>query len=143
MRNRIIAGLSQGVFIPEAAKNSGSLHTKEFAYDYNRNVYALPGNINSYLSEAPNFLIANSQALCVLSYKDILKDYGINYNENKAAVQLTFDEKIIFDCLKKEPLSFDFLQIQTEIEPKKLNSYLTTMAIRGIIKKLPGNYYSV
>lgn len=141
-RNRIIAGLSDAIFIPEASKNSGSLHTKEYAYDYNRGVYALPGNINSSVSEGTNMLIASSQAQCVLNYNDILKDYGIEDRQIKQVYQLDIEQQKILDCLKNEPLTFDFLQIKTEIEPKKLNSYLTTMTIRGIIKKLPGNLFS-
>ena len=141
-RNRIIAGLSEGVFIPEASKNSGAMHTKEFAIECNRNIYALPGNINSYVSEGTNMLIATSQAQCILGYKDILKDLGITDNFKKEIHQLSIEEQNILNCLKNEPLNFDNLQNQTEIEPKKLNSYLTTMAIRGIIKKLPGNFYS-
>ena len=142
-RNRIIAGLSQGVLITEASKTSGSMHTKNFAYDYNRNVYALPGNINSSQSEGTNMLIATSQAQCVLGYKDIIKDFGIEDNIKQKVFELNFDEQNIYNCLKKEPYSFDNLQIQTQIEAKKLNSYLTTLAIRGIIKKLPGNMFSV
>ena len=89
-----------------------------------------------------NMLIKNSQAQCVLSYKDILKDFNIQDNQPKQVYQLDFEQQKILECLKNEPLTFDFLQIKTQIEPKKLNSYLTTMAIRGIIKKLPGNIFS-
>lgn len=141
-RNRIIAGLSEGVLITEGAKNSGSLHTKEFAFDYNRNVYAVPGNINSLESEGTNMLIATSQAQCVLSYKDILKDLGIQDSIVTRTFQLSIFEQKILDALRNEPQHFDNLQNITQIESKNLNSYLTTMTIRGIIKKLPGNFYS-
>lgn len=142
-RNRIIAGLSDGVLITEGSKTSGAMHTKEFAFDYNRNVYAVPGNINSEASEGPNMLIATSQAVCVLSADDILKDLGIDFKQNKQNFQLDMFEQKIIQAIKNEPQQFDNLQIITQIEPKVLNSYLTTLTIRGIIKKLPGNFYSL
>lgn len=142
-RNRIIAGLSDGVVITAGSKKSGALYTKEFAYDYNRNVYAVPGNISSAESEGPNMLIATSQAQIVLGYKDILKDFGLQDKTKKQVFQLSFEEQQIVDSLKNQPQYFDNLQILTKIESKKLNSYLTTMVIRGIIKKLPGNMFSL
>lgn len=142
-RNRIIAGLSDGVLITSGTKTSGALHTKEFAYDYNRSVYAVPGNINSQESEGPNMLIHTSQAQMVLSYKNILEDMGISYKQPKKILQLSVEEQLVVDSLRNQPQYFDNLQIITKIESKNLNSCLTTLAIRGIIKKLPGNLYSL
>lgn len=142
-RNRIIAGLSLGTLITEAGEKSGSLYTKEYALDYNRNLYLIPGNITSPMSKTINIMIKQCQGLCVLSYEDILDDIGFDSLKKETAFQLSINEKMILDIVEKEETHFDVLSNLTNLESKILNSCLTTMCIRGIIRKLPGNYYSV
>lgn len=141
-RNRIIAGLCEGVLLTEAGEKSGTIYTKEYAVDFNRNVYAVPGNINSVTSVGTNKLIKTCAAACVLDYRDILLDLNISDESAEKAVQLSVDEQIIMSYVEKGQIHYDELLNATKFEPKTLNSYLTYMAIRGIIKKLPGNYYS-
>lgn len=73
-RNRIIAGLSEGVLVTEAEEKSGSLITLEMALNENRNAYCLPGNITSGLSKGTNLRIREGAEI-VLSAEDILKDF--------------------------------------------------------------------
>lgn len=73
-RNRIIAGLSNGVLVTEAEEKSGSLITLEMAVNENRNTYCLPGNITSMLSKGTNARIQEGAEI-VLGSRDILKDY--------------------------------------------------------------------
>lgn len=142
-RNRIIAGLSLGTLITEAGEKSGSLYTKEYTLDYNRNLYLVPGNITSPLSKELNRLIKTCQGFCVLSFEDILSDLGFEKQKLENVVQLSINEKLILDIVEKEETHFDTLLSLTNLEPKILNSCLTTMCIRGIIRKLAGNFYSV
>ena len=72
-RNRIISGLSEGVLVIEARKNSGTNITVEFALEQGKDVFVVPGNIYSKTSDGTNYLITEG-AIPVLSYKDILKN---------------------------------------------------------------------
>lgn len=76
-RNRLIAGLSQGVLVTEAAGKSGSHITAEWAVEYGRSVYAVPGPITNPYTEGTKALI-NEGALCVQSAKEIAEDLGWN-----------------------------------------------------------------
>ena len=142
-RNRIIAGLSKGVLITEAGRKSGTIHTKEFALDYGRDLFAVPGNVNSSKSELPNLLIKSAQAECVLSGEDILEFYGINISkaEEKKIVSLNMDEQIIINLLKKGEQDFDYLAKNSNLPVNILNSYLTTLEIRGLIKRMPNKTF--
>ncbi len=142
LRNRIIAGLSLGTLITEASMRSGTIHTKEFALSYGRDVFAVPGNVNSSKSDLPNSLIRSAQAECVLSAEDILTHY--NYNIKKAekrVVEVNMEEEVILKLLKNGEQDFDYLAKNSNIPVNNLNSYLTTLEIRGLIKRMPGKTY--
>ena len=148
-RNRIIAGLSLGVFSPEMGLKSGAMHTINFALDEGRQVFVLPGNVTSSASAGTNNLICTLQGACVLEPNDIIE----NFDNHKIArdepvtkqknMQLTIEEQIVMDVLKTQEAHFDDLAKKTGLDTKKLNSLLTMMEIRGLIKKLAGNYYGI
>ena len=143
IRNRIIAGLSKGVLITEAGLKSGSIHTKNYALDFGRDVFAVPGNIFSAQSLGCNEMIKNGQAKLVTEIDDILEEYNLVYTatEEEPDKEFSDDEKLVMKLLSEKELSYQEIVNKTKIDAKTLNSLLTTMAIRGIIKKLAGNYY--
>ncbi len=142
-RNRIIAGLSLGVLITEAGEKSGSLITKEYALEYGKDIFAVPGNINSPRSAGTNRLIKSCQGACVTSPDDILEFYGIEKQKKKKTRQLSINEQLIFDALQAGELTLDEIQEKTKLDIKTLNSCLTTMQISALIRKLPGNEYTL
>lgn len=148
LRNRIIAGLGDGVLITEATIKSGTIHTKDFALDYGRQLYAVPGNIDNPLAGLTNEIIKTGQCAVVTCSDDILLDYeGVcnknQLNSDKMQMKMNFcdvnaDEKVIVDILQNGMISIDELTKKATISAKTLNTCLTTLEIRGLIKRLPG-----
>ena len=140
-RNRIIAGLSKGVLITEAGEKSGALHTKEYALESGKEVFAVPGNVNSSMSKGTNRLIRSLQGACVLTFEDIVCKFRNNVLTSKKPVlnQTSIEENLILSALKVEGKTVEELQEITKLPTNKLNSCLTIFEIKGIVRKLPGN----
>ena len=145
VRNRIIAGISKGVFILEATEKSGSMHTKNYAIEYNREVFALPARVGDIYSVGCNKIIQNGQAKMVLSSKDIIDFYGKHIERSKKdnVVELSFDEKIIYDILLDGESHFEEIAKKSNLDTKILLTMLMRMEIKGIISKMPGNMYMI
>ncbi len=145
LRNRIIAGLCKATFVVEAGEKSGSMHTKNYALDYGREVFALPARINDIYSVGCNKLIRSGQARMVLSAEDFVEFYGGQKTANNAvkSLELSFDEQRIYDELDLNELAVDELSAKTGLAPKVLLTLLMRLEIKGIIKKLPGNIYTI
>lgn len=145
-RNRIISGISLGVVVVEAGKKSGTINTIRHAIDQGREVFAVPGSIFSPASEGVNELISEIPDVFTTTPKQILKrlnignDTGEKEQEN---AKIIGDEKLIVETLYEGEMDFDTLQAKTHISSKCLISLLTRMEISGLIKKLPGNFYSL
>ena len=145
IRNRIIAALSEGVFVPEMGSKSGARYTLNYANDYGREMFVLPGPVNNFASAGSNILIKECQAACVLTPEDVLNRLGVDVvaeEVKQAKLQLNMEEQLIYNSIKDEQLHYDELIKITQLEPKMLNSLLTTMQISGLIQKLPGNFYA-
>lgn len=144
-RNRIISGLSDGVLITEASFKSGTIHTKDFALEQGKNIYAVPGNIDSTLSQLTNDVIKSGQGMLVDSAKDILADFDVDELKEKreVAYNLSMEEQIIVNILADGAKEFDQIVKESGINTNLVNSYLTTLEISGIISRLPGNFVTL
>lgn len=145
-RNRIISGLSRATIVIESAKKGGALITANFAFDQNREVYAVPGNINSEKSKGTNLLLRNMKAQIALSPELILEDLGIsslNRNEKKHN-KMKFknnNQELVYNSIDSEPIHIDELIHSTNIDISELLVTLLELEFDGYIKQLPGKYY--
>lgn len=143
IRNRIIAGLSKAVLITEAGLNSGSIHTKNYAVEFGREVFAIPGKINSPESEGTNNIIRECQACLCTDVTQITDFLGVlnKKNEPKPVFQLDITEQTILNYILAEKKSYQEIADYTGISTRELNTILFNMQIKGYIEKLVGNSY--
>lgn len=143
IRNRIIAGLSDGVLIPEATLKSGSMHTKNYALDYGKDLFIVPGRITDIYSVGCNSVIKSLQGSMVLSPDDILEAYHLKGEKLVGnVVQLSIDEELVLSIIGTNELHYEELLEKSGLEAKVLNTLLVRLELKKIITKLPGNYYS-
>lgn len=150
-RNRIISGLSQAVAVIEAASRSGTLITANFALDYGRDVFALPGNITSKFSEGTNNLIKEG-AFPLTSGKDILEVLNIDdrtvenkdleKNSKKNIFSLASDEKLVYDCIDLNFVNIEEIITKTGLDIKTTQYILTMLELKGLIRKISGERYT-
>ena len=146
-RNRIISGLSKAVIVVEAAENSGTFSTVEYALDNGRDVFAIPGNITSRYSSGTNKLIKQG-CPAITNINDILFELGSYYEEEEEEryisdipEELSDEEKEVYKNLLFEPVSIDELVYKMQKDLTQLQYILFNLEISGYIKKLPSMKY--
>jgi DNA processing protein len=149
-RNRIIAGLADLTIVIESSNKGGSLITANLANEYNRDVFALPGRINDTQSEGCNALIKQNKAHLIQSVKDI--EYIMGWkaeetkknNQTKLFVELTNDEKTIYDILhQQDKIAIDDIALLAKLPMSKTGSILLEMEFKNLVKSLPGKMFKV
>ncbi len=146
-RNRIISGLSKGVLIVEAAEKSGSLITGDFALEQGRELFAIPGPVQSNNSKGTNRLLKEGAQL-VTEVTDILEALWpgrpttkqLN-NHNNFTDKLDGQTQKVFQLINHEPCHSDEIARECGLTPMELSAILLDLELRGGIKTLPGNNY--
>ena len=156
-RNRLIAGLSLGVLVVEAARRSGSLSTAARASEYNREVFAIPGRVDSEFSAGTNALIRDQHAKLVTGVDDILDELGeageLIRKETAAAdgelggepvparLNLSADEQAVHAVLSREEQSIELIAEAAGKPAAKVASTLITLQLKGLVRQLPGGQF--
>ncbi|SJM92279.1 conserved hypothetical protein [Crenothrix polyspora] len=146
-RNRIISGLSQGLLVVEAAKDSGSLITARMALEQNREVFAIPGSIHNPLARGCNALIRQGAKL-VETVEDILEELSqYNHKVEKLvpfAVQSTLDleQQTLLNLIMFGPTSVDSLVESTGESVEVISSMLLILELQGYIETTAGGCYT-
>ena len=149
-RNRIVAGMTDATIVIESGERGGSLITALLANDYNRDVYAFPGNIDRPFSKGCNHLIADSKAHLITSGKDLIRLMEWELEDKEKAVQanlfegLEGDEKTIVTTIREfEKISLDVLSVRMKKPVNILSGLLLGLELRGIVMTLPGKKYAL
>lgn len=150
-RNRIISGLSLGVLVVEAAKKSGALITADFALGENRDVFAMPGKVDSITSQGTHNLIKEGAKLVenaddiILELKDKIADFLKNSDPKASGapkVVLEKGEDRIYGLLSKdEAVHIDEIVANTDLPVNTVSGMLVNLRIRNLVKELPGKKY--
>jgi DNA processing protein len=147
-RNRIISGMSLGTVVVEATRRSGSLITARLAGEQNRDVFAVPGSIQSFKSTGTHTLIKQGAKL-VENAQDVIEEFprffGLSSRNRQPAAslpELSDDEKKIFDSLDAYPTHIDELALRTQLDAGHLSSLLMQMELAGLISQAPGKMFT-
>lgn len=150
-RNRVISGLSLGVLVAEAARNSGALITADFALEQGREVFALPGKVDSNTSFGTNALIKQGAKL-VSCADDILEEFNLNLKPTSLAIipkvqtlktgLVDDDEKTLYEAISVEPILLDDIVENTNLDISKISDILLRLQLKKMIKQLPGKQFT-
>jgi DNA processing protein len=151
IRNRIVAGMTLGTVVVEASLNSGALITANFATDYGRQVFAVPGRIDSPRSKGCHELIKKGAKLCE-GAEDILSEFEYLFPSSNrpaapsqtgqlAALTLSENEQKVYDALGKEETTIDEVIRQSGLPCSAVSVALLALEMKRVIRQLPGKLF--
>lgn len=142
-RNRIMAGLSKAILVIEAEKVSGTLITARLGTEYNKDIFTVPGSIFQSSSEGPHLLLKLG-ATPIRESNDILESLGIEIEkkgETKNLFKECSGEELLIINELTVPKSRDELKETLELNISQINTTLTLLEIKGIIKEVGGKIF--
>ena len=153
-RNRVISGMSLGTMVVEATKKSGSLITARLAAEQNREVFAVPGSVQSFKSTGTHTLIKQGAKL-VEHAQDIIEELRplvqfntplesqANEGDTAASASLSEDETRVMHALEPYPVHVDNLARNISMDPGRLLSILLILELKGMVEQSPGKLFSI
>ena len=144
-RNRIISGMTLGTIVIEAGRKSGAILTAFNALDQNREVFAVPGRIDSNRSDGCNYLIKQGAKL-IVGIDDILNEFSYLKKTNKSEQTVLLhefneEEKMIYDLLSHDPIHIDDLSKSANMTSPKISSILLNLELKNTVIQLPGKLF--
>ncbi|MFH1622449.1 MAG: DNA-processing protein DprA [Candidatus Omnitrophota bacterium] len=155
-RNRIISGFSLGVVVVEAARNSGALITADLAMQQSREVFAVPGKMDSVTSTGTHGLIKQGAKL-ISNTDDIIEEIAIKFKKftepkdrgneqidkvsKKRNIESDDNLKCIYEMLSSEPIHIDEIITSTNMSVTQLSSVLMRLQLKNMAKELPGKNF--
>ena len=152
-RNRIVAGMSDACILIESAAHGGGMITAGIAFDYGREVFALPGRVGDHFSEGCNNAIRENKAMLLTSAEDFVKAMGweddaLRVEAQKRGIErqlfpdLSPEQQRIVDVLmKSNDLQLNQLSVKTGIPIGDITSILFQMEMMGVVKPMAGGNY--
>ena len=152
-RNRIVAGMSDACILIESAAHGGGMITAGIAFDYGREVFALPGRVGDHFSEGCNNAIRENKAMLLTSAEDFVKTMGweddaLRIEAQKKGIErqlfpdLSHEQQRIVDVLTiSNDLQLNQLSVKTGIPIGDITSILFQMEMMGVVKPMAGGNY--
>ncbi|HEX3023993.1 MAG TPA: DNA-processing protein DprA [Chitinophagaceae bacterium] len=147
-RNRIVAGMCDATIVIETAVKGGSMITAELAYNYNRDVFAVPGKITDNKSGGCLKLIQQNKAIVFTNAQEFMHAMGwqqkkiVAKKQRELFIELSDDEKIIVDILKeKESVGIDEIYFKSTLSSSSVAAAILNLELQNVIAALPGKMY--
>jgi len=151
IRNRIVAGMTLGTVVVEANLTSGALITANFAVEYGRQVFAVPGRIDSPRSKGCHDLIKKGAKLCE-GVEDILSEFEYLFPSSNRppsagetgvlpALELSENERKVYDRLGNEEVSIDAVIRHSGLPSSAVSVALLNLEMKRLVRQLPGKLF--
>ena len=147
-RNRIVAGMVDGTIVIETASKGGSMITAELTYDYNRDLFAVPGRVTDAKSTGCNKLIQQNKAAIFTTTEQMMEVLGWQQKKITAKKQkelfidLTKEEQIIVTILQsKETVHIDEIYLKSGLSSSSVAAAMLNMELQNVLASMPGKIY--
>lgn len=149
-RNRIVAGIADATIVIETASKGGSMITAELAFNYNRDLFAVPGKITDSKSAGCLKLIQQNKAALFTTTQQMLEELGWQQKikstkqQRELFIELSADEKNIVDILKQKDLvSIDEIYTKSAMSSSTVAAVILNLELQNIVNSLPGKMYKL
>lgn len=150
-RNRIVAGMADATIVVETAIKGGSMITAELAYNYNRDLFAVPGRTIDSKSNGCLKLIQQNKAILFTDVEQLLDTMGWQEKQKQKIkktrelfIELSEDEKVLVNLMKeKESVHIDEIYLRSSLNSSSVAAAMLNLELQNVICSLPGKLYKL